>query len=147
MALPQKPRRGRVGPPDPARTVIINVQARISPSLIPAVIDAMAGGLQRHPHQPLPCSPRVLPDGGEKVHNPNLLVKTLFAADGRALYFLRSAIPHVRVFEASRLAPARPLTGAIVGSTGLSGPDVLARWLGPCPPPPLGADREAEQCV
>jgi 3-deoxy-manno-octulosonate cytidylyltransferase (CMP-KDO synthetase) len=33
--------------------------------------------------------------GAENVHNPNV-VKTLLAADGRALYFSRSAIPHVR---------------------------------------------------
>jgi 3-deoxy-manno-octulosonate cytidylyltransferase (CMP-KDO synthetase) len=31
----------------------------------------------------------------DKVHNPNV-VKTLLAADGRALYFSRSALPHVR---------------------------------------------------
>ena len=31
----------------------------------------------------------------ETVHNPNV-VKTLLAHDGRALYFSRSAIPHVR---------------------------------------------------
>ena len=36
----------------------------------------------------------------ETVHNPNV-VKTLLGHDGRALYFSRSAIPHVRDVDPS----------------------------------------------
>ena len=44
---------------------------------------------------PLPSVVTVYALSPETVHNPNV-VKTLLAHDGRALYFSRSAIPHVR---------------------------------------------------
>ena len=61
----------------------------------------------------------------ETVHNPNV-VKTLLAHDGRALYFSRSAIPHVRDVD-----PADWHRHATywwhVGMYGFRG-DVLAAW-------------------
>jgi 3-deoxy-manno-octulosonate cytidylyltransferase (CMP-KDO synthetase) len=77
----------------PNDTVIINVQGD-QPFIDPAVIDAMAHEFARRPSTPEVLTP-VYRMGAENVHNPNV-VKTLLAADGRALYFSRSAIPHVR---------------------------------------------------
>ena len=74
-------------------TLIINVQGD-QPFIDPAVIDAMATEFARRTPTPEVLTP-VYRMGADKVHNPNV-VKTLLAADGRALYFSRSAIPHVR---------------------------------------------------
>jgi 3-deoxy-manno-octulosonate cytidylyltransferase (CMP-KDO synthetase) len=76
-----------------AKTLIINVQGD-QPFLDPALIDAIAASfIVRQP------TPEVLTPiyrlSAEKLHNPNM-VKVLLAADGRALYFSRSALPHVR---------------------------------------------------
>jgi 3-deoxy-manno-octulosonate cytidylyltransferase (CMP-KDO synthetase) len=61
----------------------------------------------------------------EKVHNPNV-VKTLLAADGRALYFSCSAVPHVRDIDPVH----RPQHTTYWGHVGLYGyrADVLQRW-------------------
>jgi 3-deoxy-manno-octulosonate cytidylyltransferase (CMP-KDO synthetase) len=61
----------------------------------------------------------------DKVHNPNV-VKTLVAADGRALYFSRSAIPHVRGVDPEIWHAHAPYWGH-VGIYGYRA-DVLARW-------------------
>jgi 3-deoxy-manno-octulosonate cytidylyltransferase (CMP-KDO synthetase) len=61
----------------------------------------------------------------EKVHNPNV-VKTLLAADGRALYFSRSAIPHVRDVDPADW-PAHTTYWGHVGIYGYRA-DVLMRW-------------------
>jgi 3-deoxy-manno-octulosonate cytidylyltransferase (CMP-KDO synthetase) len=63
--------------------------------------------------------------GPEKVHNPNV-VKTLVASDGRALYFSRSAIPHVRDVDPQHWHAHAPYWGH-VGIYGYRA-DVLARW-------------------
>jgi 3-deoxy-manno-octulosonate cytidylyltransferase (CMP-KDO synthetase) len=63
--------------------------------------------------------------GPEKVHNPNV-VKTLVSADGRALYFSRSAIPHVRGVEPQDWPAHAPYWGH-VGIYGYRA-SVLARW-------------------
>jgi 3-deoxy-manno-octulosonate cytidylyltransferase (CMP-KDO synthetase) len=63
--------------------------------------------------------------GAEKVHNPNV-VKTLVASDGRALYFSRSAIPHVRDVDPQYWHAHAPFWGH-VGIYGYRA-DVLARW-------------------
>jgi 3-deoxy-manno-octulosonate cytidylyltransferase (CMP-KDO synthetase) len=77
----------------PERTIIINVQGD-QPFLDPGLIDAIAASfIARQP------TPEVLRPiyrlSAEKLHNPNV-VKVLLAADGRGLYFSRSALPHVR---------------------------------------------------
>ena len=78
---------------------------------------------------PAPARPAVLTPvyrmGAEKVHNPNV-VKTLLAADGRALYFSRSALPHVRGVEPADWPAHAPYWGH-VGIYGYRA-DVLARW-------------------
>ena len=74
-------------------TAVINVQGD-QPFIDPAVIDAMAEEFQSRDPVPAVVTP-VYGLKPESVHNPNV-VKTLLAHDGRALYFSRSAIPHVR---------------------------------------------------
>ena len=59
------------------------------------------------------------------VHNPNV-VKTLLAHDGRALYFSRSAIPHVRDVAEVDWHQHTTYWGH-VGMYGFRG-DVLAAW-------------------
>ena len=76
-----------------ASTLIINVQGD-QPFLDPAVINAMAAEFSRRSPTPEVLTPVYRPSS-EKVQNPNV-VKTLLAVDGRALYFSRSAVPHVR---------------------------------------------------
>jgi 3-deoxy-manno-octulosonate cytidylyltransferase (CMP-KDO synthetase) len=107
----------------PADTVIINVQGD-QPFIDPAVIDAMAAEFERRRPVPEVLTP-VYRLGETKVHNPNV-VKTLLAADGRALYFSRSAIPHVRDEHPDDWHQHTPYWGH-VGIYGYRA-DVLARW-------------------
>jgi 3-deoxy-manno-octulosonate cytidylyltransferase (CMP-KDO synthetase) len=77
----------------------------------------------------------------ETIHNPNV-VKTLLAQDGRALYFSRSALPHVR-----DVAPAEWHRHATYwGHVGMYGfrADVLACW-SEMPASPLEALERLEQ--
>ena len=76
-----------------ASTLIINVQGD-QPLIDPAVINTMAAEFSRRSPTPEVLTPVYRPSS-EKVQNPNV-VKTLLAVDGRALYFSRSAVPHVR---------------------------------------------------
>jgi 3-deoxy-manno-octulosonate cytidylyltransferase (CMP-KDO synthetase) len=104
-------------------TLIINVQGD-QPFIDAAVIDAMANEFTRRSPTPEVLTP-IYRMSGDKVHNPNV-VKTLLAADGRALYFSRSAIPHVRGVE-----PAQwPVHAPYWGHVGIYGyrADVLMRW-------------------
>ena len=105
-----------------AETVILNVQGD-QPFIDPAVIDAMAAEFERTP------VPEVLTPiyrlAAEKVHNPNV-VKTLVSVDGRALYFSRSALPHVRGVEPEAWHAHAPFWGH-VGVYGYRA-EVLARW-------------------
>jgi 3-deoxy-manno-octulosonate cytidylyltransferase (CMP-KDO synthetase) len=64
------------------------------PFIDPALIDVMAEQFSARTPTPEVLTPVYLMGAG-KIHNPSV-VKTLLAADGRALYFSRSAIPHVR---------------------------------------------------
>ncbi|MCP9942758.1 3-deoxy-manno-octulosonate cytidylyltransferase [Cyanobium sp. ATX 6E8] len=129
----------RAGGSDPARTLIINVQGD-QPFIDPAVIDAMAAEFSRRSPTPEVLTP-VYRMGAEKVHNPNV-VKTLLAADGRALYFSRSALPHVRGVD-----PAHwPAHTTFWGHVGLYGyrADVLQRW-NALPHSPLEHTEKLEQ--
>jgi 3-deoxy-manno-octulosonate cytidylyltransferase (CMP-KDO synthetase) len=58
------------------------------------VINDMAAEFSRRSPNPEVLIP-VYRLSSEKVQDPNV-VKSLLAADGRALYFSRSAVPHVR---------------------------------------------------
>lgn len=113
----------RSGSHDAASTLIINVQGD-QPFIEPAVIDAMADAFNRRRPIPEVLTP-VYRLSAEKVHNPNV-VKTLLAADGRALYFSRSALPHVRDVDPSDWTNHTTYWGH-VGLYGYRG-DVLQRW-------------------
>jgi 3-deoxy-manno-octulosonate cytidylyltransferase (CMP-KDO synthetase) len=105
------------------QTLVVNVQGD-QPFLDPGVIDAMAAEFTRQAPLPEVLTP-VYRMGAEKVHNPNV-VKTLLASDGRALYFSRSAIPHVRDVDPQHWHAHAPYWGH-VGIYGYRA-DVLARW-------------------
>ena len=120
-------------------TLIINVQGD-QPFIDPAVIDAMAAEFARRAPTPQVLTPvyRMSP---EKVHNPNV-VKTLLASDGRALYFSRSAIPHVRGVDPADWHAHTTYWGH-VGIYGYRA-DVLMRW-NQLPHSPLENTEKLEQ--
>jgi 3-deoxy-manno-octulosonate cytidylyltransferase (CMP-KDO synthetase) len=119
--------------------VVINVQGD-QPFIDPAVIDAMAAAFEARSPVPEVLTP-VYRMGAEKVHNPNV-VKTLVAADGRALYFSRSAIPHVRDVDPDAWHAHAPYWGH-VGIYGYRA-DVLGRWA-TLPTSPLEEIEKLEQ--
>ena len=120
-------------------TLIINVQGD-QPFIDPAVIDAMAAEFNRRTPTPEVLTP-VYRMGADKVHNPNV-VKTLLAADGRALYFSRSAVPHVRGVDPEQWHQHAPYWGH-VGIYGYRA-DVLQRWKA-LPHSPLETTEKLEQ--
>ncbi|MBM5784890.1 MAG: 3-deoxy-manno-octulosonate cytidylyltransferase [Cyanobacteria bacterium K_DeepCast_35m_m1_288] len=120
-------------------TLIINVQGD-QPFIDPAVIDAMASEFARRTPTPEVLTP-VYRMGADKVHNPNV-VKTLLAADGRALYFSRSAIPHVRGVDPDDWHAHTTYWGH-VGIYGYRA-DVLMRW-NQLPHSPLEHTEKLEQ--
>ena len=120
-------------------TVVLNVQGD-QPFIDPAVIDAMAAEFARRDPTPEVLTP-VYRMGPEKVHDPNV-VKTLLAADGRALYFSRSALPHVRGEPPEDWHRHAPYWGH-VGIYGYRA-DVLGRW-GHLPHSPLEHTEKLEQ--
>ncbi|MEB3256623.1 MAG: 3-deoxy-manno-octulosonate cytidylyltransferase [Synechococcaceae cyanobacterium] len=105
------------------QTVILNVQGD-QPFIDPAAIDAMAAEFERRGATTEVLTP-IYRMAADKVHNPNV-VKTLVSADGRALYFSRSAIPHVRGVDPADWHAHVPYWGH-VGIYGYRA-DVLARW-------------------
>ena len=109
--------------PVAAQTAVINVQGD-QPFIDPAVIEAMVAEFRRRDPVPAVVTP-VYRLQAETVHNPNV-VKTLLAHDGRALYFSRSAIPHVRDVDPADWHRHTPYWGH-VGMYGFRG-DVLAAW-------------------
>ncbi len=74
-------------------TIVLNVQGD-EPQLPPALIDQVAGLLASDPRADLAtlCTPIL---SHEEFVNPNI-VKVATAADGGALYFSRSPVPHAR---------------------------------------------------
>ena len=109
--------------PSADQTAVINVQGD-QPFIDPQVIDAMAAEFRSLDPVPAVVTP-VYGLKPETVHNPNV-VKTLLAHDGRALYFSRSAIPHVRDVDPSDWHRHTTYWGH-VGMYGFRG-DVLAAW-------------------
>lgn len=112
-----------LGGSSPETTLIINVQGD-QPFIDPAVIDAMVEEFSRRDPTPEVLTP-VYRLPAACVHNPNV-IKTLLATDGRALYFSRSAIPHVRGVEPEYWAHHTTYWGH-VGMYGYRA-DVLERW-------------------
>lgn len=109
--------------PVAAATAVINVQGD-QPFIDPVVIDAMVSEFRRRDPVPAVVTP-VYGLQPATVHNPNV-VKTLLAHDGRALYFSRSAIPHVRDVDPAEWHQHTTYWGH-VGMYGFRG-DVLAGW-------------------
>jgi 3-deoxy-manno-octulosonate cytidylyltransferase (CMP-KDO synthetase) len=105
-----------------AHTLVINVQGD-QPLLDPAVIEAMVEHFARLRRPPV-LTP-VYRLGPEKIHDPDV-VKVLRAADGRAITFSRSALPHVRDLPPDQWHQRARYWGH-VGLYGYRG-DVLAGW-------------------
>ena len=124
---------------DSERTAVINVQGD-QPFLDPAVIEAMVAEFQRRDSPPEVVTP-VYVLSPATVHNPNV-VKTVLAHDSRALYFSRSAIPHVRDVEPADWHRHTTYWGH-VGIYGFRG-DVLKAW-GQLPSSPLEDLERLEQ--
>jgi 3-deoxy-manno-octulosonate cytidylyltransferase (CMP-KDO synthetase) len=106
-----------------ASTAVINVQGD-QPFLDPAVVTAMVEEFSRRDPVPAVVTP-VYRLKADAIHNP-AVVKTLLARDGRALYFSRSAIPHVRDVDPLEWHQHTDYWGH-VGIYGFRG-DVLASW-------------------
>lgn len=104
-------------------TAVINVQGD-QPLLDPQVVCDMDQEFRNRDPVPPVITP-VYRLQAETIHNPNV-VKTLLAHDGRALYFSRSAIPHVRDVEPEQWHSHASYWGH-VGMYGFRG-DVLAAW-------------------
>ena len=111
------------GQSDPFRTAVINVQGD-QPFLDPSVIECMAYQFQRCDPPPSVVTP-VYALQQEFVHDPNV-VKTVLSHDGRALYFSRSAVPHIRDVDPSEWHRYTTYWGH-VGIYGFRG-DVLRTW-------------------
>ena len=105
------------------RTAVINVQGD-QPFLDPAVVTAMVEEFGRREPVPAVVTP-IYRLSADTIHNP-AVVKTLVAHDGRALYFSRSAIPHVRDVDPADWHRHAPYWGH-VGMYGFRA-DVLAQW-------------------
>ena len=104
-------------------TSVINVQGD-QPFLDSAVVTQMAAEFERRDPVPAVVTP-VYRLASSSLHNP-AVVKTLLAHDGRALYFSRSAIPHVRDVDPAEWHRHASYWGH-VGMYGFRG-DVLASW-------------------
>ena len=120
-------------------TAVINVQGD-QPFLDPAVVTAMAAEFVRREPVPAVVTP-IYRLTSDTIHHP-AVVKTLVAHDGRALYFSRSAIPHVRDVDPSEWHQHAAYWGH-VGMYGFRG-DVLAQW-DQLPPSPLEDLERLEQ--
>lgn len=81
----------------PLGTIFVNVQGD-EPELPPAAIDQVIDLLEAAPHAVM--STLATPIREESVWRDPARVKVVFGAEGRALYFSRSPIPHVREMSA-----------------------------------------------
>ena len=104
-------------------TAVINVQGD-QPFLDSAVVTQMVAEFGKRDPVPAVVTP-VYRLSAATIHNP-AVVKTLLAHDGRALYFSRSAVPHVRDVDPVDWHQHAPYWGH-VGMYGFRG-DVLAGW-------------------
>ena len=104
-------------------TSVINVQGD-QPFLDPSVVTEMVAEFRRRNPVPAVVTP-VYRLAASSLHKP-AVVKTLLAHDGRALYFSRSAIPHVRDVDPDEWHLHATYWGH-VGMYGFRG-DVLAGW-------------------
>lgn len=77
----------------PAADILINVQGD-EPEIDPAAIDLVAGLLQKHPEAAMATVATPIRHAS-RLSDPGC-VKVVIGRDGRALYFSRAAVPHVR---------------------------------------------------
>ena len=108
----------------PEQTLVINVQGD-QPLLDPGIVETMIEKATKPEGNWVPVITPVYPLAAEKIHDPNV-VKVLRAANGRAITFSRSALPHVR-----DLAPEEwHRVNTYWGHVGIYGyrADVLAGW-------------------
>lgn len=110
------------GGSSPGNTLVINVQGD-QPLLDPAIIEMMLEQFAALGRPPVLTPVYAL--GADKLHDPNV-VKVLRAADGRAITFSRSALPHVRDVAPELWHHHSPYWGH-VGMYGYRA-DVLAGW-------------------
>lgn len=85
--------------------VLVNVQGD-EPEISAAAIDLVVELLERHPQAVMATLAAPI-RSREKLDNP-ACVKVVFDDHGRALYFSRSPIPHVREWDERLLADPRP---------------------------------------
>ncbi len=104
-------------------TLIINVQGD-QPFIDPNIIDMMIKEFKKRTPTPQVLTP-VYKMKADKIHNPNV-VKTLLSAAGQAIYFSRSAIPHVRGVEQKEWHKFSNYWGH-VGIYGYRA-DILSKW-------------------
>ena len=83
--------------------IIVNVQGD-EPLIEPETIDAAIRPLLEQPDLPMSTAKRLITDP-EAIENPNV-VKVVCDAAGRALYFSREPIPHIRDAADRAAAPA-----------------------------------------
>lgn len=97
MTNPQHPsgtdRIAEVAAMLPAADILINVQGD-EPEIDPAAIDLVAGLLQNDPQAAMATVATPIRDAS-RLSDPSC-VKVVIGRDGRALYFSRAAVPHVR---------------------------------------------------
>ena len=117
--------------------IVVNVQGDL-PLLDPAMIELLVSRLAAEPSLPMATLASAIHDQDE-WQSPHV-VKVVVGADGRALYFSRSPIPHDR--DASRV-PGEPLGWRHIGMYAYRR-DVLLR-LAKLPPSPLENRERLEQ--
>jgi len=113
-----------IGTYPPEEALIINVQGD-QPFIDPKIIDALSNKFINQYPKPDVITP-VYEMSAQKIHNPNV-VKTLLTTNGKAIYFSRSALPHVRGVDESEWHKHSKYWGH-VGIYGYRG-DVLLNWL------------------
>jgi 3-deoxy-manno-octulosonate cytidylyltransferase (CMP-KDO synthetase) len=118
-------------------SIVVNVQGDL-PLLDPAMVELLVARLTAEPALPMATLASPLHDEDE-WRSPHV-VKVVAGADGRALYFSRSPIPHDR--DGSR-APGEPLGWRHIGMYAYRR-DVLLR-LATLPPSPLENRERLEQ--
>ena len=118
---------------------IVNVQGDepfVSPEVVGAAAELVRSGR-------FPLGTVAVPAGAAALANPNV-VKVVAGDDGRALYFSRAAIPHLR--EAGDAADAADRSALVRQHVGVYAyaPAALARWVA-MPPHPLERVERLEQ--
>jgi 3-deoxy-manno-octulosonate cytidylyltransferase (CMP-KDO synthetase) len=109
--------------------VVVNLQGD-EPELDPAHIDLLVATLRQHPHDEMATLATALQSAAD-VRDPNC-VKVVRAVDGRALYFSRSVVPHIRGVEPDAYfeIDAKMQATLVASGSGLSTLDSrLAPWL------------------